>query len=560
MKATDVTRREPDPDSLGLDAAARLAALTEIVRVVGSANDYDALILDTARAARLALDGASVSVSRWERGLGQVRTLVNEGDLAAWEVERPHGAVYSVRRDPALTDLIVGGHGYVVVLGEGRDPGSEASLLESNKTSAVDVPIVVEGQVWGDLWVARSMGQQPFSDHDLEYATVVAAQVATAIAAGERLARVSRLAYTDPLTGLANRRAVDERLDKALESHHAAGSSASLLVCDVNGLKLINDELGHEAGDRSLVQLAGVLSASAALAPGSLAARLGGDEFCIVMDGHSGDQAVVVAEDLSRRSTQILPHGVSCGVASTDDDVGLVRSPGRLFRLADAAQYRAKRSRSRRPVVAGRSTAIAALTAPVGPDGSSPDRRQLRGRSHSDAMLPLATGISALDGAGDASIEQRIELVADTLSRHLDAAGWWVSRRPAGQTFVRTVRAAVYRTATPDDGRPDLASNEIGAEFPLEQFPLTKQVLVGGAHLVSIDDPYADQAESAIVQGLGCVALLVAGGTDADGDGWLIEVFGDEISLPMLAVVPVARALVVLALSVPPPDRPTSAQ
>ena len=90
-KAISVLRRwlrsERNPGSLGSDAAARLAALTEIVRVVGSAKDYDALLLDAARAARMALGGAAVSISRWERGQGQVRVLVNEGDLAEGEVE-----------------------------------------------------------------------------------------------------------------------------------------------------------------------------------------------------------------------------------------------------------------------------------------------------------------------------------------------------------------------------------------------------------------------------------------------------------------------------------------
>ncbi|HVQ86881.1 MAG TPA: sensor domain-containing diguanylate cyclase [Actinomycetes bacterium] len=540
-----------EPGALGSDAEAKLAALTEIIRVVGSAKDYDSLLLDAARAARIAMGGASVSISRWERGQGQVRVLVNEGALAEWEVERPQDEVYSVRRDQTLTDLVVQGQGFVVDVGRPTHAHWEALLLESGKVSAVDVPIVVEGQVWGDLWVARATGEAPFTDDDLEYATVVAAQVATAIAAGERLARVSRLAYTDPLTGLANRRAVDDRLDAALEQHELLGHPASLLVCDVNGLKLINDERGHEAGDRALIQFAGVLSASSALAPGSLAARLGGDEFCIVMDGHSGDRAVEVADDLSRRAAQILPHGVSCGVASTDDDVGQVRSPGRLFRLADAAQYRAKRSRSRRPVVAGRSLPVQAASLPSDGAERTDDRRQLRGRGRSEQGRVLETGIASLDDISTALPGARIECVADTLGRHVDAAGWWVSSHPRGSDIVRTVSYAVYRTATTTPGVGTMSSDEIGAEFPLAQFPLTQAALAGAAHLVTVDDPYADAAEAAIVQGMGCISLLVAGGTDSEGDGWLIEVFGDEISVPMNEIVPVARALVAMALTAP---------
>ena len=376
---------------------------------------------------------------------------------------------------------------------------------------------------------------------------MVAAQVATAIAAGEHLARVSRLAYTDPLTGLANRRAVDDRLDTALDQHELIGQPASLLVCDVNGLKLINDERGHEAGDRALVQFAGLLSASSALAPGSLAARLGGDEFCVVMDGHGADRALEVADDLSRRAAQLLPHGVSCGVAITDDDVGLVRSPGRLFRLADAAQYRAKRSRSRRPVVAGRQ--LPAGWTLIGEGSPEGDRRQLRGRGRDDQRRMLETGIAALDDLADSPRDSRIEAVAETLSHHVDAAGWWVSIQPPGLGIVRTISYAVSRTTPVEPGVGHPSSNEVGAEFSLASFPLTQAALAGSAHLVSVHDPYADVAEAAIVQGMGCVSLLVAGGTDSEGVGWLIEIFGDEISAAMDDLVPVARALVAIGLA-----------
>ena len=531
------------------DADARLAALTEIVRVVGAAADYDTLLTDAARAARMALGGSSVSVSRWERGAGQVRTLVNEGDLAGWERERPTDEVYSIRRDPALTELIVDGRAYVVVAGETSDAATDALLRGADKSSAIDLPIVVEGHVWGDLWVARALGLEPYTTKDLDYGTVVAAQIATAITVGERLARVSRLAYTDPLTGLANRRAVDERLDAAIERHRQVGQPISLLVCDVNGLKLINDEYGHVAGDRALVRLAGVLSAAAALAPGSLAARLGGDEFCIVMDGHDADRAAEVADDLSRQAAGILTHGVSCGVASTDLDVALVRSGGRLFRLADAAQYRAKRSGSLRPVVAGRTAPAELDPTPLSPrPGGQPDRRVVRGRSHTDAAQALADGLSALDDAGAASSQSRVEIVATTLARQVDAAGWWVSVHPADAKFVRTVGLRMFRAGTADTGGGQwLGQSEVGAEFPIDRFPLTRRALTGSGFVVTVDDPMADAAEVAILQGLGAVGVLLAGAR-SNSDGWLVEVVADEISAPLHALVPVARALLAVAL------------
>ncbi|MYR36130.1 diguanylate cyclase, partial [Streptomyces sp. SID4944] len=178
--------------------------------------------------------------------------------------------------------------------------------------------------------------------------------------------------------GLANRRAVDIRLDEAIEAHRTAGIVVSLVVCDLNGLKAVNDTHGHAVGDRLLERFGSVLSLCGAMLPDALAARLGGDEFCLVADGPPADEVVGVATELCDRAAVIeLGNGVACGVASTGDPIGPVRSARRLFRLADAAQYRAKAARSLRPVVAGRDGEVIRLA--DSPPKSAHDRRRLRG-------------------------------------------------------------------------------------------------------------------------------------------------------------------------------------
>ena len=210
--------------------------------------------------------------------------------------------------------------------------------------------------------------------------------MAAGVVQADHFARIERLAFQDPLTGLANRRAVDERLEASMADYTENGTPVSLVLADINKLKQVNDSFGHEAGDRLIVAVAEAVSRASGLAHGSLAARIGGDEFCIVTTGVPADQAVEVAEELCRIvDNQPLSTGVSCGVASTDSPPGPFQTPLRLFRLADAAQYRAKRSGSRKPVVAGSTAADV-------PEESHVDRRARRGRLAVDGLAVLEAG------------------------------------------------------------------------------------------------------------------------------------------------------------------------
>ena len=116
----------------------------------------------------------------------------------------------------------------------------------------------------------------------------------------------------------------------------------------------------------------------------ALAARLGGDEFCLLAVGPSAGEVVKAADELCRRAAELeLGDGVACGVASTGDPIGPVRSARRLFRLADAAQYRAKALGADKPVVAGREgpddPVMKLVDSPSLQDPA--ERRRFRGRS-----------------------------------------------------------------------------------------------------------------------------------------------------------------------------------
>ncbi|AIS00206.1 GGDEF domain-containing protein [Streptomyces glaucescens] len=343
-----------------------------------------------------ALDGSFAALSVWERELGRLRVLVNVGDRAPDEVEFPEGEAYPVHQFAEITEFLheqwaAGGEPNAwVETADGPTDGRAgfvhervSALRRRGRGSCVVAPIVLHGRAWGELYVARPAGTPVFGRDDADFATVLAAVVAAGIAQTERLEEARRLAFTDSLTGLANRRAVDMRLDEAVERHRREGVVVSLVVCDLNGLKRVNDTLGHAVGDRLLERFGSVLSLCGAMLPGALAARLGGDEFCLLAVGPPAEDVVKVAGELCRRAGELeLGEGVACGVASTAAPVGPVRSARRLFRLADAAQYRAKAVRAARPVVAGQEgpdDPVVRLADAPSRDGG-PERRRFRGR------------------------------------------------------------------------------------------------------------------------------------------------------------------------------------
>jgi diguanylate cyclase (GGDEF)-like protein len=546
-------------------AVARLHALTEIAKEVTGAASFDDAVRRTAEAARRALEAASLSISVWERDRARVRVLVNTGDLAPHEVESPTDEIYLVTDYPQLVALFADGQGFVHQVdrsnahtgSQGHERVMSELLGDLGKASSLSVPLVLEGRVWGELFVTRAADQPPFENDDIDYGLAVAAQVAAGIAQGQHLERVARLAYTDALTGLANRRAIDDGLDRAMDRHRQDGTVVSLVVVDVNGLKRINDDRGHEAGDRALVHFAGLLAAAAGLVPGSLAGRSGGDEFCVILQGPVADDAVRVAEALCRQASASLDEGIACGVASTGDPVGVVDTPARLFRLADAAQTRAKRSRAKRPVVAGRglpldATVRLADAAERSSRAGSPrgDRRRVRKRDEPFQHV-LEDVMRTLDHSGAASTRERLEVVADTVARLVDGCSWWVSRTDDSRELVCTVNYSAIRYGGGSQADPQALLGGMST-FPLVDYPVTRAVLDGGGLVVSASDLGADPQERAILEAAGYSAVIMAGGRDADDHGWLVEVFVDDISGDVSGLGGVLRALTACALVTAP--------
>ena len=520
------------------DLGFRLRSLLEFVGLVSAARGYADLLRVMAAEGRKALDASTASLSVWERDRGRIRTLVNDGDLGPEEVPDPVDEIYALADHPLMRRMVTEGLGYVQSTSDPEPDARVAEILRrEEKASCLAVPILFEGRVWGELWATRRADRPAFVANDLDFARVVAAQVAAGIAQAEHVRRVELMAYTDDLTGLANRRAFEDRLDEALALHERRDVPVGVIVVDVNGLKRINDREGHVAGDTALLTFASELAASASTVPDALAARLGGDEFCVLVVGASGDTVVGLATDGCDRAATVLEEGVACGVASTDLLPDTFVTASRLLRAADAAQYRAKRAGSVLPVVAGRTS----TTVDDG-DGPRPERRQFRGRGSTDPGQVLEDVLRRLDCAVDHDPLDRLTVVAQALSATVDATGWFISLLPAGSTMLRTVAHTVVRHGDREDYY-DVHEYDVG------HLPATWAALTGRCIVVDVDDPRSDQAEVSLLMLAGVSELVMSGGADPDGARWLVEVLGDELSATVRPYAAVLRACVAVALA-----------
>lgn len=160
-----------------------------------------------------------------------------------------------------------------------------------------------------------------------------------------READLARLAHHDALTGLFNRRRFQEELERTLAQVRRYGGQGALLFIDVDGLKPINDTLGHQAGDAFLRNLATLLQER--LREVDVVARLGGDEFAILLFPSDMQQTVVVAERLRQavraHTTMVADYPLRCTIS-----LGIALFPQHgstmeeLIDNADRALYRAK--------------------------------------------------------------------------------------------------------------------------------------------------------------------------------------------------------------------------
>jgi diguanylate cyclase len=299
-------------------------------------------------------------------GLPPVRVLAVDDDSANLElIVTVLGALAQVTTvqsgEAALKELNRGG--YAVVLLDVGLPGIDgfetAHLMKQNRSTRHLPVIFLTGQI-GVEQVRRGyeLGAadyllKPFNPEILRAKVKVFVDLAQLRREAEIL---SHHVVHDQLTGLPNRALFIDRLEHALARLARQPGLVAVFFLDLDGFKGINDSLGHDAGDRLLIEVAGRLQQS--IRTSDTAARFAGDEFLVLVEGLHDEQKI---EQLATRISQALekPYRVGDDEAHVSAAIGFVitddpdAEPATLINAADESMLKAKVTKTRAPSIAG---------------------------------------------------------------------------------------------------------------------------------------------------------------------------------------------------------------
>ena len=345
--ASDVTERKEAEERIR-HGAATAQALAELSRLVAEAGLHQQVVLDMAaqQTARLVGDACVITlVSDDGERLQPVAYFHRRGLLqpgtqpgATSSPLRPEDRAYQVLKtgQPAILET------------------SARELAESD--SLLIVPLRAEGQVIGTLGVSRDERSQPYGSDDQRLLQDIADRVAVAVSharlyealqheLAERRRVEERLAYLgthDALTGLYNRANFDEQMARLESNRHGP---VSVIVMDLDGLKVTNDSQGHAAGDLLLREAAAIVRD--AFGADSQVARIGGDEFAVWLPAASEPDGQATVAHIRNRLAEhnatnpAMPISLSLGVATALPRDSLLVA----LALADAAMYQDKLAR-----------------------------------------------------------------------------------------------------------------------------------------------------------------------------------------------------------------------
>ena len=242
--------------------------------------------------------------------------------------------------------------GKPVMVTDLRIAGRKAAPAERRyKTNSfISYPIMIGGRKVGVLNVTDKSGGGVYDEVDLSLLEIIGPQVALALERAEwqeRATEFQLMSITDSLTGLPNRRYLEERLAEELNRSKRYDSPMSFLMIDIDDFKAYNDKNGHQAGDVALQITAHCLKG--ALRAVDIASRYGGEEFCILLPETGITEAGTIADRIRHRvSTTEFPHGKAQPLGHVTISVGVstftknIDTSENIIAAADRALYQAK--------------------------------------------------------------------------------------------------------------------------------------------------------------------------------------------------------------------------
>ena len=232
-------------------------------------------------------------------------------------------------------------------------------LHQPIEVGSLCVPIVAQGNVLGILHLENFDGRI-IDVSERALAHNLAGQIALALASAKLRDTLRNLSVRDPLTGLFNRRYMEESLQRELATAQRKNRPFGLAMLDIDHFKSFNDTFGHEAGDFLLREMGTLFTSN--LRPGDVACRFGGEEFVIIYPETSPEVVVSRANQLreSIYAMQLQHFGHSLGQVSASFGVAFCPEHGdsgeQLLRAADIALYRAKENGRNRVEIAIKAT------------------------------------------------------------------------------------------------------------------------------------------------------------------------------------------------------------
>jgi diguanylate cyclase (GGDEF)-like protein/putative nucleotidyltransferase with HDIG domain len=257
------------------------------------------------------------------------------------------------------------------------------------------LPLIAKGKIIGSF-ILGSKTPHAFSQRHIRLLEQLASQIAMPLENSQLYARAEKKARIDELTGLYNRRSLDEMIDSEISRHSRYGGAFSLAILDLDSFKAYNDTYGHLAGDGLLKTVASNIKA--AIRTADYAFRYGGDEFAVLLPQTSIDAALLVLERVREKivegvDTSKINITASIGVACWPDD-GISHTD--IIASADVTLYRAKRN----------------------------GRNQTLCTSGPRAGLTL----DGIAGKSDNSVDNKLSVVVDALADMVDSRSYYTTK------------------------------------------------------------------------------------------------------------------------------------